>query len=58
MDGSKSKDTERENPSGDKCHICNKVFESGEGRYRKHNGAVCLECHEQNNKDSIEHKDY
>ena len=57
MDGSKSKDTEREKPSGDKCNICNKVFEHGEGRYLEHNGALCAECREQNNKHSTEHED-
>ena len=55
MDG--SKDSEREKPSRDKCHICNKVFKLGEGRYLDRNGAVCPKCYEQDTEYSIEHED-
>ena len=57
MAGSKSENTERGNPSRDECYICNKVFKLGEGRYLDHNGAVCTECHVQNNKHSMKHED-
>ena len=34
--------------SEEKCSICERVLKKGEGRFRKSDQVLCLECHDKN----------
>lgn len=42
MDGENSAEV----PVEEKCSVCGKPLMKGEGRFRRSDGAVCIECHD------------